>query len=185
VVYGLDALTENGMKTKGLFIIFTGNGKGKTTAAIGQALRMAGHKMRVCIIQFIKSLKNTGEAKALAEITDAIELHVIGSGFTWKSPSAEVAAAARAGWTLAREKIMSNRYDMVILDEITYLLNSEVLDETEVLAVINNRPGTMHVVITGRQASQELIAAADLVTEMKEIKHPYQTGTKASKGIEY
>jgi len=173
------------MKSKGLFIIFTGNGKGKTTAAIGQALRMAGHKMRVCIIQFIKSLKNTGEAKALAELTDTIELHVIGSGFTWERPKVDVAAAARAGWTLAREKIMSRRYDMVILDEITYLLNSEVLDESEVLATINGRPENMHVVITGRHASHDLIAAADLVTEMKEIKHPYQSGTKAGKGIEY
>jgi len=173
------------MKNKGLFIIFTGNGKGKTTAAIGQALRMAGHKMRVCIIQFIKSLKNTGEAKTLAELTDAIELHVIGSGFTWESPKAEVAAAARTGWTLAREKIGSGRYDMVILDEITYLLNSEVLDESEVLAAINGRPENTHVVITGRHASNDLIAAADLVTEMKEIKHPYQTGAKAGKGIEY
>ena len=173
------------MKSKGLFIIFTGNGKGKTTAAIGQALRMAGHKMRVCIIQFIKSLKNTGEAKALAELTDTIELHVIGSGFTWESPKADVAAAARAGWTLAREKIMSGRYAMVILDEITYLLNSEVLDESEVLDTINGRPENMHVIITGRLASHDLIAAADMVTEMKEIKHPYQSGTRAGKGIEY
>jgi cob(I)alamin adenosyltransferase len=173
------------MKSKGLFIIFTGNGKGKTTAAIGQALRMAGHKMRVCIIQFIKSLKNTGEAKALAELTDAIELHVIGSGFTWESEEAVVEAAARTGWTLAREKIGSGRYDMVILDEITYLLNDKILDESEVLTVISSRPETMHVVITGRQASQDLIAAADLVTEMREIKHPYQTGTRAGKGIEY
>jgi cob(I)alamin adenosyltransferase len=173
------------MQKQGLFIIFTGNGKGKTTAAIGQALRMAGHKMRVCIIQFIKSLKNTGEAKALAKLTDTIELHVIGSGFTWESPEAEVAAAARAGWALARKKIMSNRYDMVILDEITYLLNGGILDESEVLAAISSRPANMHVVVTGRQASHDLIAAADLVTEMKEIKHPYQTGAKAGKGIEY
>lgn len=173
------------MKNKGLFIIFTGNGKGKTTAAIGQALRMAGHNMRVCIIQFIKNMKNTGEAKALAELTDAIELHVVGSGFTWEQPATEVAAAARAGWTLAMEKIGNSRYDMVILDEITYLLNGGILDESEVLAVINSRPENMHVVITGRQAGDSLIAAADLVTEMKEIKHPYQTGTKADKGIEY
>ena len=173
------------MQNKGLFIIFTGNGKGKTTAAIGQALRMAGHKMRVCIIQFIKSLKNTGEAKALSELTDTIELHVIGSGFTWKSPKAEVAAAARVGWILARGKIDSGRYDMVILDEITYLLNNRILDEAEVLTAINHRPESMHVVITGREASPDLIAAADLVTEMKEIKHPFKTGVKAGKGIEY
>ena len=173
------------MKNKGLFIIFTGNGKGKTTAAIGQALRMAGHNMRVCIIQFIKSMKNTGEAKALAGLTDTIELHIIGSGFTWEKPAAEVATAARAGWTLAMEKIGNSRYDMVILDEITYLLNSGILDEAEVLTAINHRPESMHVVITGREASPDLIAAADLVTEMKEIKHPFKTGVKAGKGIEY
>jgi cob(I)alamin adenosyltransferase len=173
------------MQNKGLFIIFTGNGKGKTTAAIGQALRMAGHKMRVCIIQFIKSLKNTGEAKALAALSESVEMHTIGSGFTWQSGEAEVAAAARAGWELAQEKISSNRYDMVILDEITYLLNAGILDQTEVLEFLNKRSKELHIVITGRQASETLIEAADLVTEMKEIKHPYQNGIKAGKGIEY
>jgi cob(I)alamin adenosyltransferase len=173
------------MQQKGLFIVFTGNGKGKTTAALGQALRMAGHKMRVCIIQFIKSMKNTGEAKALAALSESIEMHTIGSGFTWQSEKAEVEAAARAGWELAREKISSNRYEMVILDEITYLLNEGILDKDEILEFLNNRPEELHIVITGRQASADLIEAADLVTEMREIKHPFQNGIKAGKGIEY
>jgi cob(I)alamin adenosyltransferase len=173
------------MQKKGLFIIFTGNGKGKTTAAIGQALRMAGHTMRVCIIQFIKSKKNTGEAKALAALSESIEMHTIGSGFTWQSTEAEVTAAARAGWELAKEKINSSRYDMVILDEITYLLNGGILNQAEVLEFLHNRPENLHIVVTGRQASETLIEAADLVTEMKEIKHPYQNGIKAGKGIEY
>jgi len=173
------------MQKKGLFIVFTGNGKGKTTAAIGQALRMAGHKMRVCIIQFIKSMKNTGEAKALAALSESIEMHTIGSGFTWQSEEAEVAAAARTGWELAQGKISSNQYDMVILDEITYLLNDGILDQNDVLNFLNNRPENLHIVITGRQASDGLIEAADLATEMKEIKHPYQNGIKAGKGIEY
>jgi cob(I)alamin adenosyltransferase len=173
------------MQNKGLFIIFTGNGKGKTTAAIGQALRMAGHKMRVCIIQFIKSKKNTGEAKALAALSETVEMHTIGSGFTWQSEESEVAAAARAGWQLAREKMSSSDYDMVILDEITYLLNDGILNQAEVLEFLNNRPEELHVVITGREASETLIEVADLVTEMKEIKHPFQNGIKAGKGIEY
>jgi len=173
------------MQKKGLLIVFTGNGKGKTTAAIGQALRMAGHKMRVCIIQFIKSKKNTGEAKALAALSESIEMHTIGSGFTWQSTEAEVAAAARVGWQLAREKMSSRRYEMVILDEITYLLNDGILNPAEVLEFLNNRQEELHIVVTGRQASDELIEAADLVTEMKEIKHPYQNGIKAGKGIEY
>ena len=172
------------MQKKGLFIVFTGNGKGKTTAAIGQALRMAGHKMRVCIIQFIKSMKNTGEAKALAALSETVEMHTIGSGFTWQSEKEEVEAAARAGWELAKEKISSD-YDMVILDEITYLLNDGILDQDEILGFLNNRPENLHIVVTGRQASDALIEAADLVTEMKEIKHPYQNGIKAGKGIEY
>jgi len=172
------------MKNKGLLIVLTGNGKGKTTAAIGQALRMAGHKMRVCIIQFIKSKKNTGEAKALAGLSESVEMHTIGSGFTWQSEKEEVEAAARAGWELAKEK-MSSDYDMVILDEITYLLNGGILDQDEILGFLNNRPENLHIVVTGRQASEDLIRAADLVTEMKEIKHPYQNGIKAGKGIEY
>ena len=173
------------MQNKGLFIIFTGNGKGKTTAAIGQALRMAGHKMRVCIIQFIKSKKNTGEAKALAALSETVEMHTIGSGFTWQSEESEVAAAARAGWELAEKKMNSNDYDMVILDEITYLLNDGILDQAVVLEFLNNRPEELHVVITGREASETLIEAADLVTEMRQIKHPFQNGIKAGKGIEY
>jgi cob(I)alamin adenosyltransferase len=173
------------MGKKGLFIVFTGNGKGKTTAAIGQALRMAGHKMRVCIIQFIKSKKNTGEAKALAALSETVEMHTIGSGFTWQSEESEVAAAARSGWELAQKKMNSNDYDMVILDEITYLLNDGILDQAAVLDFLNNRPEELHVVITGRQASETLIELADLVTEMREIKHPFQNGIKAGKGIEY
>ncbi len=173
------------MGKKGLLIVFTGNGKGKTTAAIGQALRMAGHKMRVCIIQFIKSMKNTGEAKALTALSESVEMHTIGSGFTWQSTEAEVAAAARSGWELAKEKIRSSSYDMVILDEITYLLNDGILSQAEMLEILENRPENLHIVITGREASDGLIEAADLVTEMKEIKHPYQNGITAGKGIEY
>jgi cob(I)alamin adenosyltransferase len=179
------ALRKQPVADRGLFIIFTGNGKGKTTAALGQAIRAAGHGLRVCIIQFVKSMKNTGEAKALHDFGHGIEVHICGSGFTWESPREKVAAAAAAGWQLSREKILSGAFDMIILDEITYLLNHAILDTAAVLKLIKSRPPALHIIITGRDAADDLVAAADLVTEMKEIKHPYQNGGKARKGIEY
>ena len=166
-------------------MILTGNGKGKTTAAFGQALRAAGHGMRVCVIQFIKSLQNTGEAKALALLDDTIEMHTIGSGFTWASEASAVKKAAETGWDLAVDRINNNQIDLVILDEITYLLNDGILNQTELLQIIENRPSEMHIILTGRNAGSELIEAADLVTEMREIKHPYQNGAKAIKGIDF
>ena len=174
------------MDSKGLLLVYTGNGKGKTTAALGQALRAAGHGLKVCIIQFIKGRDDTGEGRALARLGDIIELHTTGSGFTWaaKDPE-EPKKAAIAGWTLAREKIMSNRYDMVILDEFTYPLNFDYLNEPKVLAALKERPQGLHLLITGRDASEQLLAAADLVTEMREIKHPFQQGVKARRGIEF
>lgn len=173
------------MKKQGLLIVFTGNGKGKTTAAIGQAVRAAGHGYRVCIIQFIKQMKNTGEAKALARFADLIELHTTGSGFTWEQEQEVVRQAAAAGWNLARQKIASGGYHMVVLDEITYLLNEGFIDQEEFLDFLSQRPPGLHILITGRNAEQELYAAADLVTEMKEIKHPFRNGRKAEKGVEY
>lgn len=172
-------------KKQGLIIVLTGNGKGKTTSAIGQAFRAAGHGQRVCIIQFIKAMKNTGEAKALARFADLIELHTVGNGFTWEQEAGAVKAAAEAGWGLAREKIAGGNYQMVILDEITYLLSHGIIDEEEFLAALGQRSPGQHIIITGRQASPALCAAADLVTEMLEIKHPFQRGRKAGKGIEY
>lgn len=174
------------MTEQGLIIINTGNGKGKTTAALGQALRTAGHGFKVCIIQFIKGAWETGEAKALKAFPDLIEFHVKGSGFTWEEKNLEkVKQAAQEGWKLAQNKIMSNNYDLVILDELTYLIKYQIIKETEVLRLLKKRPGHLHIVITGRNASPGLIKAADLVTEMKEIKHPFSSGIKARKGIEF
>ena len=174
------------MNNKGLIIVNTGNSKGKTTAAFGQALRSAGQGMRVCIIQFIKAGQQTGEAKAVKEkLADCIELHITGSGFTWQQDQQQVQEAADKGWQLAKEKISSNNYDLIILDEFTYLLNYKLVDSTETLDFIKNRPQQLHIVITGRGASPELIETADLVTEMQEIKHHYRQGVKAKKGIEF
>ncbi|MEJ2031626.1 MAG: cob(I)yrinic acid a,c-diamide adenosyltransferase [Deltaproteobacteria bacterium] len=168
----------------GLVIVYTGHGKGKTTAALGLALRAVGHGLRVCIVQFIKGPWPTGEAAALARFAE-IELHVKGCGFTWASAPKEVKQAAAEGWQLARQKVLSGRFDLVILDELTYLLRYGLLAEEEVLDLCGSRPAGLHLVITGRNASPGLIAAADLVTEMQEIKHPHARGDKTRKGIEY
>jgi cob(I)alamin adenosyltransferase len=169
-----------------MLIINTGDGKGKTTAAFGQALRMAGHGYRVCIIQFIKGKWQTGEAKAVANFRDLIELHVCGTGFTWEAEHIdEVKDAARSGWKLAGEKIASGMYRLVVLDELTYLLNYGIIEESEAVDLLRARPAGVNVVVTGRGAGTELIGAADIVTEMKEIKHAYREGIEAGKGVEF
>lgn len=174
------------MAKQGLIIINTGNGKGKTTAAIGQAFRAVGHGSKVCIIQFIKGAWKTGEAKAIKKISDLIEFHIKGSGFTWQTENMEeVKQLALEGWSLAKEEIMSDQYGLIILDELTYLIEYQIIKESEVLEVLNKRPNHLDIVITGRNASPGLIEAADLVTEMKEIKHHFREGIKAQKGVEY
>ncbi len=174
------------MTTQGLVMINTGHGKGKTTAAFGQALRAAGQGLKVCIIQFIKGETKTGEALALASaFPGQVELHLAGTGFTWKQDMETVKAAALAGWQLAREKISSDAYDLIVLDELTYLIGFGILTEEEVIALFRERPQRLHLVITGRDAGQGLIEYADLVTEMRAIKHPFQQGIKAQKGIEF
>ncbi len=174
------------MADRGLIIINTGNGKGKTTAAFGQALRVAGHDLAVCIIQFIKGQWTTGEGLAVKRLSDHIELHVCGTGFTWQAADrAEVIAAAQAGWRLALEKINSGEYRLVVLDELTYIVNYGIVGEQEVVAALLARPAGVDVVITGRDAGAALVAAADLVSEMREIKHPYRQGIAARKGVEF
>lgn len=169
-----------------MIIVNTGNGKGKTTSAFGQALRVSGHGGRVCIIQFIKGKWQTGEVKAMEVLSKNIEVHVCGTGFTWEADDQDVVAeAGRKGWQLAREKICSGKYRLVILDEITYLLNYGVIPEDELLRVLQERPAGVDVLLTGRGAGRAIIEAADLVTEMREIKHPYSTGVAARKGVEF
>ncbi len=174
------------MERKGIVIVNTGNGKGKTTAAFGQALRAVGHGSAVCIIQFIKGKWQTGEAKAVATCSDLIELHICGTGFTWDAEHMdEVKRAAERGWELARAKILSGKYQLVVLDEITYLLNYGLVSESEVFAALEDRPLGVNIVLTGRGAGAGLIALADIVTEMREVKHCYGKGVKAGKGIEF
>jgi len=171
--------------TKGLLIVYTGAGKGKTCAAFGQALRAAGQGLKVCIIQFVKN-RPSGEINALRQLADRVEIHQVGSGFSWQDQDlVRFRESALEGWNLARAKITTGTYDLVVLDELTYLLHFAVLGPEEILATLRARPATMHLVVTGRDAGAELLAAADLVTEMREVKHPFNQGIPAQKGIEW
>jgi cob(I)alamin adenosyltransferase len=172
-------------KRKALVIVNTGHGKGKTTAALGLLLRAWGRGMRVCMLQFIKTTTgNYGENRAARKL--GIGLIPLGKGFTWLSKDIKQdKALARRCWTLAKEKLYSGQYDVVILDELTYALTYGWLPIGEVLEALRGRPEGVHVVITGRDAPPELIEFADLVTEMREIKHPYKQGVKAQPGIEF
>jgi cob(I)alamin adenosyltransferase len=172
---------------KGLIIVHTGHGKGKTTAALGLLLRSWGRGMRACVIQFIKNeTAQFGEHKAAKKLD--IEFISTGDGFTWLSKDLDVSAArARRGWEIAKQKIASGDYHLIILDEMTYCFNYGWLDFAEVRDwLMKNKPEMLHLVITGRHASDELIAFADIVTEMTLIKHPFQEqGIRAQAEIEY
>jgi cob(I)alamin adenosyltransferase len=171
---------------KGLLMVFTGDGKGKTTAALGLAMRAAGHGFKTCFVQFIKGSWKYGELEAVKRFPDEIDLHVMGRGFTWKSKDLETdKAAARRAWLFAQEVMDSGRYYLVVLDEFTYLLNYGIIEVQNAVSVFEHKPGGLHVAVTGRNAPEELLAVSDLVTEMREIKHPFKTGIKAQKGIEF
>ena len=171
---------------KGLLIVNTGDGKGKSTAAFGVVLRAWGRGFRICVVQFIKAETGQwGEIKAAKKL--GIEWVTTGDGFTWTSKDMdETIARARHGWEIAKEKIASGNYDLIVLDEFTYTMVYNWLDTIEVLEWLRlNRPSGLHLIITGRSAPEALIAQADLVTEMKLIKHPYEQGIQAQAGIEF
>ncbi len=174
-------------RKKGLVIVNTGNGKGKTTAALGIVLRAWGRGMRVCVIQFLKNEHaRFGEIRAAEKL--GIEWISTGDGWTWTSQDpAETRARALAAWRLAQEKIAGGGYDIVLLDEFTYLLHYGWLETAEVTAwLAAHKPALQHVIITGRYAPPALIEFADLVTEMREVKHPFATqGIRAQAGIEF
>ena len=168
-----------------LVVVNTGNGKGKTTAALGVLFRAWGRGLHVCMLQFIKSTTgNYGENRAAKKI--GIEIIPLGGGFTWLSKDIEKdKALARELWEQCKQRIASGEYDVVALDEFTYPLTYGWLPVDEVIAFLRERPKRTHVIITGRDAPQELIDFADLVTEMHEVKHPFQQGIKAQPGIEF
>lgn len=171
---------------KGLLIVNTGTGKGKTTAAFGMAVRVLGHGMRLGVVQFIKGALHTSERDFLGAIAHC-DFVTMGDGYTWDTQNRDAdIATARKGWDAARKMIESGEYQMVVLDELCTVLKYEYLQLDEVLAVVNARAPMMHVVITGRHASDALIEAADLVTEMRPVKHPYrEQGVKAQPGVEF
>ena len=170
---------------KGLVIVNTGNGKGKTTAAMGVLFRAWGRDMRVIMLQFIKhTTANFGEQRAAQKI--GVAMRAMGDGFTWRSRDLEQSAdLARALWEDAKEVIASGEHDVVVLDEFTYPLHYGWIPTDEVIAALQGRPEMLHVIITGRNAPAALVEYADLVTEMNVVKHPYQSGIKAQPGIEF
>ena len=171
---------------KGLLIVHTGPGKGKSTAAFGLALRMLGRGHRVGVVQFIKGAWHTAERDALATFGDKVSWHTMGEGFTWETQDLkrDVAAAERA-WAKSLELIADPTFGLVILDELNIALRYEYLDLQAVIAVLHARRPGLHVVVTGRNAKPDLIAAADLVTEMSLVKHHFAAGVKAQPGIEF
>jgi cob(I)alamin adenosyltransferase len=171
---------------KGLLIVHTGNGKGKSTAAFGMAVRMLGHGQRLGVVQFIKGALHTAERDFLGAHAQC-DFVTMGDGYTWNTQNRDAdITTARKGWAEARRMIDSGEYEMVILDELNTVLKYEYLPLDEVLGVFRARPDRLHVVVTGRHASDELIEAADLVTEMRLVKHPYrEQGVKAQRGVEF
>jgi cob(I)alamin adenosyltransferase len=171
---------------RGLLIVHTGPGKGKSTAAFGMVLRCLGHGMRVGIVQFVKGAWGTGERDVLARFPELVTCRAMGEGFTWDTQDrARDIAAARAAWELAKAMIVDPSYRMVLLDELNIVLRYGYLPLDEVMAAVKAKPRDLHVVVTGRNAPAELIEAADLVTEMTLVKHPFRAGVKAQAGIEF
>ena len=173
----------------GLLIVYTGDGKGKTTAALGMCVRAIGYDWRICIIQFVKGSWDCGELEGLKKFEPNVELHVIGRGFVGISdddkPISEHRQAASEGLSLASEKISSGDYQLVILDELNVAMDLKLIDRQQVEELLGKRPGNLDIVITGRSAPDWLIEKADLVTEMREVKHPFQKGIPARKGIDW
>ncbi len=176
-------------KTKGLVIVYTGDGKGKTTAALGMAFRSAGHEYKVAVVQFIKGTMRTGEQRAAKMLAPYIDWTTSGKGFTSgrlnKATPEEHLQAADEAFRIAREKLTSGEFHMVILDEVLGAIKAELITIQQVLDLIQEKPERVHLVLTGRGAPAEIIEAADLVTEMQIIKHPYQQGIVAQKGVEF
>jgi cob(I)alamin adenosyltransferase len=181
-----DRILATKTEERGLLILHTGTGKGKSTAALGLVLRCLGHGMRVGIVQFVKGAWATGERTVLARFPELVTMRAMGEGFTWETQDrARDIAAARAAWELAQAMIADPGYRLVLLDELNIVLRYDYLPVEEVVAALKAKPRDLHVVVTGRNAKPELIEIADLVTEMKLVKHPFRAGVKAQAGIEF
>lgn len=171
---------------KGLLMVHTGKGKGKTTAAMGLAARAIGAGKSLCIVQFVKGVWNTGERIVFEAFPDQVTMKAMGDGFTWETQDRQRdIAAARAAWDYAKEAIQNPDYDMVILDELNIVMRYDYLPLEEILQALKNKPEETHVVVTGRNAKEELIEIADMVTEMTMVKHHFRAGVKAQEAIEF
>ena len=177
------------MSKDGLIIVYTGNGKGKTTAALGMALRAIGYDHKVCMLQFIKGSWHYGEMDSSKKLEPNFELIAVGKGFVGilddNSTREEHEKYAAEALRICREKIFSGKYNVVILDEVNYAINLGLIDVQEIIKIIKEKPSNLDLVLTGRDVKDEIVELADLVTEMKEIKHPFKSGIKAKKGIDF
>lgn len=180
------------MSERGLILVNTGNGKGKTTAALGVALRAVGQGLKVLILQFIKSGNGYGELAGLAKLGSQVEIRSMGHGFIYYkrdvvSPEelAQHKVAAQEAWSTLVDEVNSDHWDLIIMDEINNAINYELIDVNSVVHMLKSKPRRLHVILTGRYAKPEIIEIADTVTEMKIVKHAYEQGIKAAKGIEF
>ena len=181
-----DKILATKTEEKGLFIVHTGKGKGKSTAAWGMAMRMIGHGKKVGIVQFVKGAWETGERDVFERFSDLVTIKAMGEGFTWETQDRERdIAAANKAWEAAKEMIFDSDYSMVIMDEINIALRYDYLSLDDVLRVLAERPYMLHVIATGRNADEKMIELADLVTEMTLIKHPFRSGIKAQERVEF
>jgi cob(I)alamin adenosyltransferase len=181
----IDKTIAQAKHNKGLILLITGNGKGKSTSAFGMIARSLGHAMKVGVCQFIKNRSDTGE-EAFFKTQKNCEWHVLGDGFTWDTQDKnQDIKTAQKGWQIAEKMLTDDSYDLVILDELTYLLSYQYLDKKTVLNNLKNKPKKQHIIITGRSAIAELKDISDTVSEIKDLKHAYKAGIQAQKGIDF
>ncbi|CAH5199446.1 Cob(I)yrinic acid a%2Cc-diamide adenosyltransferase [Enterobacter cloacae] len=180
----VDSRVAAATEKRGILIVFTGNGKGKSTAAFGTATRAVGHGKTVGVAQFIKGQWDNGEYNTLHPL--GVEFHIMGTGFTWETQNRETdIQAATAVWQESKRMLADPRYDLVVLDELTYMLAYHYLDSQEVIAAVENRPVQQTVIVTGRGCHSQLLALADTVSEMRPVKHAFDSGIQAQEGIDW
>lgn len=181
----VDAGIAKAQDEKGLILVLTGDGKGKSSSGFGMVARALGHGMKVAVVQFIKGSFSTGEEAFFRRFPDEVSYHVMGDGFTWETQNSEQdQRSAERAWEQVKLFLADEQYDMILLDEINIVLQMRYLDTQQVLADLAERPWMQHVIMTGRGAPQALIAIADTVSDIKEVKHAYKAGIKAQHGIE-
>jgi cob(I)alamin adenosyltransferase len=181
----VDAKTQQADKDKGLLLVITGNGKGKSSSGFGMIARALGHEMKAGIVQFIKGAFSTGEETFFRRFPNEVEYHVMGDGFTWDTQNLDQdIASAEAGWEVCKRLLSDPTIDVVLLDELNIVLKMKYLNTDTVLADIAARPAMQHVIITGRGAPEAVIEAADTVSRIDDVKHAFRAGIRAQKGIE-